>query len=494
MKSKRILATIMVAIISIFAVMTTASAKSNTLIDSTRTVNVEVECNKKGFTFEAYKVADLVSSTATPYKTSYKPLVSNIANSVKSGDTKNILKTLDTLETLPAAATSVGTFNSTNENNHTFNNLSQGIYYIKCISYPADVTAVQNSVVTLPYYSSNGWVYEYDKINLAEKVVQNPPTTHKIISNSTKSNENYTDVSLGDTVEFKLTNTVTGSKQIKLTTYTVYDVMEKGLTLNKNSFKVYLADKDGKKTEDINASEYSLNITKEQAGNSTEFNIALTEDYLAKDNYYNDGVASVVVEYSANLNKYAIKGAVGNENEDVKLEYGNKSSVSEVEGNAVKIYTYGIKVEKLNEDEEHLAGATFELYKNKDDAENKTNSIAKGTSDADGMVKFLTTNNEEISLMSGSYYVVETEAPENYTVFGNVIPIEINAEYQDTLVNDTYVKNCPTDGYATCTVTDTIITLPNTGGYVKYIYLAGISLLGLSCIIFLFLRKKSKQG
>lgn len=493
MKSKRLIAIIMVAIISIFAVMTTASAKSNTLLED-KNVSISVECNKKGFTFEVFKVANLVNSTASPYSTKYESLVSEIASSIKEGDAKKALATLDTIDTLPATATSVGTFNSSEKNDYTFSNLSQGIYYIRCTEYPADVTAVQNSIVTLPYFDNNSWVYEYKKINLAEKVVQNPPTTHKIITNSTKSNENYTDVSLGDNVNFKLTNTVTGSKQIKLTTYTVYDVMSKGLTLNKNSFKVYLADKDNNKISDITSSDYSLNVTKEKAGDVTEFNVALSKTYLSKDNFYNDGVASVIVEYSAQLNKYAVKGSVGNPNEDVKLEYGNTSNTSSVNGNIVEVYTYGVKVQKLNDNNEPLANAKFELYKTETDANDKSNAIASGTSDSNGTVSLVTDNKEEISLMSGKYYICETEAPEGYVLYGKVIPIEIKAEYQDTLVNDTYVKNCPVDGYAECTVTNIKVSLPQTGGYVFYVYLAGVGLILIAGVIFLFLRKKPREA
>lgn len=476
----------MVAIMTVLSLCTSASA--DTLLEN-KNVSISVECNKKGFTFEIYKVASLVNTNTSPYSTSYDVLVPEISSAIKSGDEKQALSTLDGIE-LPATATSYGKFNSSSNTEHTFSELPQGIYYIKCIGYPADVTAVQNSIVSLPYFENNSWVYEYDKINLAEKVVQNPPTTHKSITNSTKQNENYTDVALGDTINFKLTNTVTGSKQIKLTTYAVYDVMSKGLTLNKNSFKVYLADKDGNKLENITTPNYALNITKEKAGDTTEFNVALSKTYLSQDNFYNNGVASLNIEYSATLNKYAIKGSTGNYNEITKLEYGNTSSKTSVEGNTVQAYTFGIKVEKLNENKEHLANAKFALYKTEADASAKINAIASGISDNNGMVTFLTANNEEISLQSGKYYIVETEAPEGYTVFGKVIPIDISVEYQDTALNDTYVQNCPIDGYATCTVTDAKITLPQTGGYVKYVYLAGAGLLVLAGVFFLLGRKK----
>ena len=491
MKNKKIIAIILVTLVIISTFITSVSA--STLLEDKK-VSISVSCDKKGYTFEIFKVANLVNSTASSYNTKYEALVADISSSIKNGDTKASLTTLDNLKTLPSTAKSYGQFNSSESQEYTFSNLTQGIYYIRCIAYPADVTSIQNSIIALPYFKNNNWVYEVEKINLAEKVVQGPPSTHKIITNSTQKNENYTDVSLSDRVDFRLTNTVTGSKQIKLTTYTVYDVMSKGLTLDKNSFKVYLANKDGNKIEDIKTSDYTLNITKEKEGDLTEFNIALSKSYLSKDNFYNDGVAAVIVEYSATLNKYAVKGSAGNPNEDVKLEYGNTSNTASVTGNVVEVYTYGIVVEKLDEQEKHLANAKFSLFKTEKDAQSKSNAIASGTSDKNGIVKFMTNNNEEISLASGKYYVIETEAPQDYNVYGKIIPIEITVKYQDTLVNDTYVVNSPADGYATCTVTNSKITLPQTGGYVKYIYVIGSILLLSSAILFtVIIRKREKN-
>lgn len=144
---------------------------------------------------------------------------------------------------LSATAISYGTFDST-EKTKTFSNLEQGIYYVKAIKFPAGVKSVENSVVALPYFDKNNWVYTIAPINLATKVADDAPTTEKEITNSTKDNVNFTDVSLGDTINFALYNTTTGSASIKLTTYAVYDNMSAGLTFDKNSVKVYLADKN----------------------------------------------------------------------------------------------------------------------------------------------------------------------------------------------------------------------------------------------------------
>lgn len=492
MKVKRLFALLMVVIIATLSIPVT-SAGASTLLDDTKKVSINVECGKKGYTYEAFLVATLDSITSPSYETSYKSLVPEIDNDIKKGDTKSALAHLDELDTLPDTVQSYGgKFETSKATEYTFSELPQGIYYIKATKYPADVTAVQNSILALPYYSESGWTYDYKKVDLAEKVVQSPPTTHKIITNSTKDNENYTDVSLGDTVNFKITNTTTGSKQIKLTTYTVYDLMSKGLTLNTKSFNVYLADANGTKVEDINTNDYKVSVNTEE-GKDTNFTVALTSAYLKNDNFYNDGVAQVIVEYSAKLNKYSVKGIAGNPNEDVKLEYGNKSTIDSVPGNKVYVYTYGINVQKLDEEGNNLAGAEFALYRTDENANKAQNEIATGTSDSNGKVVFLNQNNEEIALQSGSYFIKETKAPENYNVYGKIIPIEINVEYQDTFANDTYVSNCPENGYATCTVTDSKVSLPSTGGYVGYVYLVGAALIILgSSALFICKRKKEK--
>lgn len=176
-------------------------------------------------------------------------MFADIANEVKTGKTKDILLKLDTispaLAEMPATAISVGTFES-KDKTKTFSNLEQGIYYVKCTGFPAGVKSVENSVVVLPYFKNNSWVYTIDPINLAAKVAEDTPTTEKEITNSTKNNVNFTDVSIGDTVDFALYNSTAGSSSIKLTTYAVYDKMSKGLTFDKNSVKVFLADKDKK--------------------------------------------------------------------------------------------------------------------------------------------------------------------------------------------------------------------------------------------------------
>lgn len=472
----------------LFAAIPTASAA--TALKTDQKVNISVKCTKPGYTFELFRVADLKSTTATPFKTEYTSLVNSISAEILAGDSKAALDALDNADL--STAVSQGTFTSSATNTtQSFSNLKQGIYYIKCVKYPAGVTSITNSVLALPYYN-NGWVYSYAEINLASKVADSTPSTEKSITNSTKNNTNYTDVSLGDTVNFKLKNTVAGSNDIKLTTYAVYDDMSAGLTLNKNSFKVTLVDAKGAKVADLTkGTDYKVNVTSEGEGKNTKFNVALTSEYLAKSDFYTSNAKFVIVTYSTTVNKYAVVGTAGNPNEDVKLEYGNDSGVDSVPGNKVYVYTYRISVNKLDEAGNPLAGATFDLYNDKA----HTNVIGTGTSDSNGNVIFKNSANEEISLQSGTYYIVETVAPAGYNVYGKVIEVEIPVQYNSVFTKNTWVQNAPDNGTVEITVTDTIVFFPKTGGYVGFIRVAGMACVGISLALVLayLIKKKSAK-
>ena len=487
---------ILAAVLLIMMAVPFASAA--TLLNEDLKVSVTLNCDKGGYTFELFEVAALKTKANSPYETYYEPLFNEIKDEVKSGKTKDILSKLDQLSpvntAMPATAVSFGTFASSAENKtKTFSNLEQGIYYVKCIKFPAGVKSVENSVFALPYYTNNSWEYTIEPINLATKVADDTPTTEKEITNSTRNNVNYTDVSLGDTVDYALYNKTAGSVAYKLEKYVVKDKMSKGLTLDKNSLKVYLANSGKAKIADLTANvDYKLNITSQEDGKDTEFNVSLNKEYLAKNDFYAENVEYVIVTYSATLNKHSVIGATGNPNEDVELEYGNQSSVDSVPGNPVYVYTYGVGVMKLNEDGTALSGAKFSIFKTNADAEAKQNAIGTGVSGADGKVVFLNDKEEEVKVASGDYFIAEVEAPEGYNIYGKVIPVKIEATYHEAITNETWVKNCPADGAAVVTVTDTKLIVPQTGGYVMYLYIAGAVSLILGGVLFALSRRTKK--
>lgn len=58
----------------IIAVSALPAVSAATVIDSTRKVFFTVNCDKDGYTFEVFKVADLDTTSASPYETKYVPL------------------------------------------------------------------------------------------------------------------------------------------------------------------------------------------------------------------------------------------------------------------------------------------------------------------------------------------------------------------------------------------------------------------------------------
>ena len=460
---------VVLTLMMLMASISSVFAASNGLLDTTKKVSFTMTCDKQGYTFNVYKVASLDRKTTNPYEVKYTSLVptvtsAEVTSTIKDGNPVGLLAALDQVskDSLP---TVVDTFGPTGAGvtTKTLTNLDQGVYYVKAVNYPAGVKEVRNSVFALPYFPSNaeGWTYEIDAIPLATKVVDEDITTEKTITNSTKGSTNYTDVSIGDTVDFEIKSTVTGEKShtittpagdeylvedFKLNTYYVTDDMSNGLTLNKNSFKVRLLDESGVEIKTLNGSGSSpdYTVTYENGFDGTDikkntkFTVALTADYLQKNEFYEDNVYYTSITYSAVLNDEAVIGPKGNPNTEGKISYSNKNDVvQEHEGNTVYVYTYAVTSDKKDPDGNALAGATFELYKTEADATNSTNPIARGVSDANGKVKYIALdtmkpyNNyagKEISLQSGTYYVKETIAPDGYNLYGKVITVDLTAD------------------------------------------------------------------
>ena len=491
---KRALAMFTVVMLIVMTFVSAFPVSASEKLDTSKKVGFTLTCNKPGYTFTVYKVADLVNTVADPYETRYDSLVPEIKDSVLSGNTKDILSALDSVKTMPTTATVVGVHNSNDETSVTYDNLTQGIYYVRTTNFPANVKSVTNSVFALPYYDGTDWQYSIADIELAKKVADDTPTTVKTITNSTKENVNFTDVSLGDTVNFEIRSTTAGSDSLKLTAYTVYDNMSKGLTLDKNSFKAALLKADGTKVADIDSAHYTVSITSEGENQNTEFNVSLNPEYLQMSDFYATDVYYTSFTYSATLNANSTTAFTGNPNEEVKLEYANANGVSaEIEGNTVYVYTYAIEVVKVNEDMNPLKGAEFAIYTTEEDAKTQKNAIASGTSDENGLVEFKTTAEEAVRLASGTYYLIETKAPEGYNRYTDVIEVKIDADYADAFTEGTWISSAPEDGVAVVTVTDSKVILPQTGGDgMVAIYLIAFIGLAIASTLY-FVGKKSKS-
>lgn len=507
MNMKRLFA-LMITIMMLAAVAIPGiSAASTNTLDTAQKVSVTMNCDKPGYEFKLYKVADLIKAV-NPYTVRYDVKVTSdtVKNAVADGNIEeseraSILKALDKDKAL-TGATEVGTFTTSDTSKtKSFSDLDQGIYYVRATNFPAGVKRTANSCFALPYYAAdNGWTYTIPAINLADKVEDDEPEIFKEITNSTKNNVNFSDVSIGDTVEFEITTDTIGAldeasdHKYKLNSYFITDVMSKGLTLNKDSFVLSYADENYDVISVIDPKYYTITINEEE-GKDTTFTVALKKAYLNSDRcpFYN--AAYILTDYSAVLNKYATTEKEGNPNDAVKLTYSNENDVvAEVEGNTVYVYTYQIEVHKTDESGTKLQGAEFALYKTESDAKDEKNAIATGTSDADGVVKFKNASSEEMLVQSGRYFIKETKAPDGYNKYTDVIPVNINVTYSRTLTNGTYIENAPENGVAVIEVKNSKTVLPQTGGVGNYVVYGIAGLLAAAGVtVFIISRKKKDQ-
>lgn len=470
-------------------------------VEMDKPVDFEVTCDKSGYEFTVYRVADLESGV-NPYEIRYNSLIAEIEDEIFEGDSVAMLEELDKIDSSVFTEV-VGTYNTdVDGSSKMFEDLPAGIYYVRATNFPANVYSVQNSVFALPYYveESNWWTYSLSPIPLATKVDESNPEIVKTITNSTKDNVNFTDVSLGDTVNFEIEASRVGSanvvesKDFKLKSYVVSDIMESGLTLNQDSFVVTLEDIDGNTLATLeNTTDYVVNIVANE-GADTTFTVSLTPEYLAQDEFYSS--ANVVIAYSAVLNKYSTREFDGNFNTATDLTYSNKTNVtSTVEGNTVYAYTFGIEVNKYDDAGTPLAGSEFGLYLTEDDAKVMKNAIATGTSTDTGKVEFFTESNDVIRLASGTYYIVETKATENYNRYTDVIPVTITAEYSDTETNGTYLLSAPENGIQLVEVKNSKVVIPNTGGDgAMYRYLIALAFAMLAVTLVVLKKRSTKKA
>lgn len=278
------------------------------------------------------------------------------------------------------------------------------------------------------------------------------PTVEKKVQEDDKYDQDggygngYNDVAdwnIGDAVPFKLIGTLpTNFADYDTYQYIFHDTLSTGLSLNKDSIKVYYAsDKAGTDKTEIPSEKYAVNAPGTEETDQCSFEVAFADltsvEGVAADKY-------IIVEYKATLNTNAEIGLPGNPNR-VYLEFSNNPN-SGGEGDTGKtpedkviVFTYELDVTKVDgaDTDTKLKDAEFKLYDENgkyvivDDAGKVTgwadNEEGGSTlkSDVNGLFKV-------IGLDDGTYYLKETKAPDGYNLITDPIKIEIKA----TTVND----------------------------------------------------------
>lgn len=430
---------------------------------------------KNGFKVNVYKVATINTTTGEYTEIQGGTAVATALKTWKNesgNDSKALLAACENATFTDADSKGDHTFAS-DEDVYNFGTDEAGVYYVKVTGQPAEtsVKSKGGALFALPEGTKKTQGSAVDPIEL--KINTGAVNVSKEIVGGDIDTK-HTTASAGDTVTFKLTASVTGSKEVPLTEYTIHDNLS-------DSFR------------DPAVTEVMVGSTKLQEGtdytvdktNLSDIQISLSESYLkAAKEGTNDFYASsdVTVTLTAVLKDTAVSGntATDNSNSD-SLTYTNTYGQTSKPGDdTVYVYTFDLPVFKYDgttTDKTGLGNATFVLKKaDGTEVATKVTSVEEGSK---GKVTFE-------KLAAGTYTVQETKAPSGYN---------LNSSEYTVVISTTGVITVSVDGNSSevnqVEVPDYPVTVPSTGGMgTMMFYVGGAALIACAGVLLFVLKRK----
>ena len=366
-------------------------------------------------------------------------------------------------------------FESTKETGNgeslTIDNLDFGYYYI---------TTTNGSVVTIDSVTPDVTVID-----------KNQETTNgtKTMEINGESGLTSGSVEYGTTINFTVTLDATNYVgETKVESYTIEDELSDGLELDEGSIEVYVG--DGKLTA---GTDYKITIENDESG----FTIVIRWIDGNGDSIYSSN-ATITINYSATVTEEGDCNGEGETN--TATFYYNETKINE-ETTTVTVYSFWL-VKTDSSDNSVLSGAEFTLYYNSDcsdevyfteetDENGKTYYLVCDEN-TEGATTTISAGYVEIKgLAEGTYYLVETTAPDGYIALTGAVEIEVNSSGTAVTFGEdgeTYV-----DGGVN--VENTAGSeLPSTGGMGRTIlYAIGIVLI-LGAGIVLVVKRRAKAN
>ena len=309
----------------------------------------------------------------------------------------------------------------------------------------------------VPEWKDGQWQMSEPEVNAKSSM----PTITKKVTDDLKKDH----VNIGDTVNYELVAVIPAyPENATAKKYVVSDRLCEGLTLVEDSIKVY--GKNSGQEEDVLLTGFEKTKLRPIEDAEKEVGFALDFDYDVIRSY-----ESLRITYQTILNEHAVIGTDGNMNKAF-LDYNNNPYVTEswnTDTDDTLIYTYGMKVSKIDEDSEQpLSGAEFTLS-----AEGETirftgsagnYRVAKQDETGDTILKVDGNGLLKLDgLDAGTYYLTEVKAPDGYVKLQN--PVEVVISDTDMNGKVEVDQKEQTDGYVPVTVkNDRGFTLPVTGG------------------------------
>lgn len=427
MKHARKLASLLLALVMVFALAVTAFA-TEPATPTTGTITVENPV--EGQTYTAYKIFDVTYDknghySYTLYLSDDQDFGLTVMNYAQTQEHGLVMHKVGT----PGAESF---FFTTNEK---FSPAHFAAYLKKMLDknpgkYTGHPLTKQGNVA-----SASGLPLGYYFVASSTGALCNLTTTAPTVTIHDKNDMPFektaddTDVEVGQTVNYTVTGKVPGYTGFTSYTYKVADTMSDGLTFNQNSIKVTVGGVD--KTADCT-------IAKNVGENANSFTVTIP----VLDKKYEIG-AEIKVTYSAVVNKQAVAKISPNE---ARLTYSNDpitGATYTTTPSVVNVYSSKIVIDKFETGKEttKLPGAEFVLYKEVPAGEKTTNFYYKWN-DTDKKVEWVeekpgittactvvtTDDNGAASfdgLANGTYYLAETKAPAGYNRLEKPFKVEV---------------------------------------------------------------------
>ena len=274
-------------------------------------------------------------------------------------------------------------------------------------------------------------------ITIKEKNVY--PTITKFVD----GNKSLADHNIGDMVPYTITVTVPEN---------VVTDKEHQIVINDTMAKGFLKFKDVVTAVDSTNSAFNAFETTKISDN--EFKITLKNLSEAKGK-------TITFTYTAEL--LAAAAANTEYENEATLSYSNYVTPKKI----ANVKTFAFTLKKVNEDGNELGGAMFELRTVADDSSSAIKFVAdpekknyvKADSTATGSATIEAGTVNVRGIKSGTYYLVETTAPQGYNVLDHAVEVKINDE-GNILDQD----NKPLDSNLVVVENKKGLMLPSTGG------------------------------
>lgn len=501
MKCTRKLASLLLALVMVFALAATAFAQDVTHTDGTGSITISNAA--KGETYTIYKLFDAtvnadgssiaytgtIPASLKTYFTADKNGYISATEAAKDGESMSAgLRTALTAWAKTATETAKATSDGSALN---FKGLAYG-YYVVTTTQGQQVISVDSTKPDVTIYDKNS---------------SRPTDLHKTASND--------DVSIGDTVtytvHFKTSNyDGAGTEAKEIVSYTIEDTLPEFL----KDVKVtsIIVDNDGSDT----TTDDQFNVTAQ----FTEKKIVIDWYDEANNQFLYDNGATITITYTAVVTEKAAIDGAGNTN-NVTVTWttkgGNEPGPGKLETKET-IFTYAIALKKVNNKGTALPDAVFEFpFYVKSTPDTDGAYIYAGTTPGEGLTKQITTPESGVIVVkgvkSGTYEIKEVTAPAGYNKLTAPVTVKAAKTGQTTTQTTVYLDE---NGNTTETKTEKTIEvkvdianiaatavvvvnkagteLPSTGGMGTTVFYVLGTVLVMGAVVLLVTKKRMSRN